>query len=994
SQIATWIPHRNDYLDALLAHEAPGLKQNTLKCQTVVHNDDGTTRACGTPSPTIRCRDCFSCQTIECVQCCLRRHKDLPFHRIEQWNGHYFKRTSLHGLGYKLHLCRFGAKCSNSTPGPRNFVVFHTNGHHRLRLIYCGCGTPVKSEQLLLFRLFPATTAEPRTAFTFDCLNTFHLLNLQGKLTLHDYYQAMIRMTDNMEPAPGIWRYHDAILAVREWRHLKMLKRAGRGNDPSGIRGTPVGGLAVECPACPHPGRNLPDNWETDLRRSWLYTQFIGVDACFKLKLRDRGFQDPALGDGLAYFVSDVQYKHHLKECTNVQDVEPCDAHHHAVSQMNTKNNNKKVLVTGLGAVVCARHSLMRKNAVADLTKGERQVTMDYIFWSTLADSNISMVVASYDIACSWSIHLMDRLRRNYADKLVQKFSRIGFIFMVPKVHLPSHGKKCRRLYDFQHQPHVGRTHGETIEQQWAHLGGVATSTVEMAPEGRRSALEDHMGNWNHVMKINMGKNMFWSLTEALNQSVKHRQLYEDLSSTFDEGTIQRWTGLIHAFERDKKAGKDPYAEPEQSQTYDQIRKRLEDEEKATEKDSESDGSTLQHDFSPSEYVQRALKLLDRQRAMTRDIATQQAEHHCTTADLQRKREVFRSDVRSLTKVAVLFMPCLALASEDEEVLPSTSRSIVHLPSSLVAAGLPLSGCVSGIVRAEEQMRTAEAADALEALCRMRRSYMGLIHKYKVNVFGSTSANTRSRAVLKGVGRKIHLLALKYRDARLALVALNPKGSWRDFLLELRDDDIRGPYPEEDEREGRREDSWIWRSRGRLVRQVLKLDGSVDGMRLSAEEELDETMLYMWAAARARFLRWQEEVHLLVEEMRRIIAFLHWQADSWLSKRGSRHGVVISFAADCYASRQADQCRALAASFVQRWAPLLKRTGHGEPWIHEYVSSLENTSLEDRDEEAVDEELVDAEDENEDGDQDEDQDVGRKNAVLDATDYSVYLTTD
>jgi len=42
------------------------------------------------------------------------------------------------------------------------------------------------------------------------------------------------------------------------------FKCAGRGQDPSGIDGTPleVGGLAVECPACPHPGRNLPTGWE------------------------------------------------------------------------------------------------------------------------------------------------------------------------------------------------------------------------------------------------------------------------------------------------------------------------------------------------------------------------------------------------------------------------------------------------------------------------------------------------------------------------------------------------------------------------------------------------------------------------------------------------------------------------------------------------------------------------------------------------------------
>lgn len=41
-----------------------------------------------------------------------------------------------------------------------------------------------------------------------------------------------------------------------------VLKRAGRGHDPEGIGATSPGSLTVECPACPHPGRNLPDDWE------------------------------------------------------------------------------------------------------------------------------------------------------------------------------------------------------------------------------------------------------------------------------------------------------------------------------------------------------------------------------------------------------------------------------------------------------------------------------------------------------------------------------------------------------------------------------------------------------------------------------------------------------------------------------------------------------------------------------------------------------------
>lgn len=49
---------------------------------------------------------------------------------------------------------------------------------------------------------------------------------------------------------------------IREWKHLKLMKRAGRGNDTTGVAGTGPGELVVLCPACPLPGINLPDDWE------------------------------------------------------------------------------------------------------------------------------------------------------------------------------------------------------------------------------------------------------------------------------------------------------------------------------------------------------------------------------------------------------------------------------------------------------------------------------------------------------------------------------------------------------------------------------------------------------------------------------------------------------------------------------------------------------------------------------------------------------------
>lgn len=41
------------------------------------------------------------------------------------------------------------------------------------------------------------------------------------------------------------------------WVHLHILKRGGAAHHHGGVESLPDGSMAVECPACPHPGRNI-----------------------------------------------------------------------------------------------------------------------------------------------------------------------------------------------------------------------------------------------------------------------------------------------------------------------------------------------------------------------------------------------------------------------------------------------------------------------------------------------------------------------------------------------------------------------------------------------------------------------------------------------------------------------------------------------------------------------------------------------------------------
>lgn len=100
-----------------------------------------------------------------------------------------------------LALNHSGETCPAAIFYP-NFVIIDVTGIHLVNISFCKCyqaGLPCpRREQLLRHRLFPATLKEPRAAFTFEFLNTFHLLTLQSKIAAYDFYRATEQKTDNV----------------------------------------------------------------------------------------------------------------------------------------------------------------------------------------------------------------------------------------------------------------------------------------------------------------------------------------------------------------------------------------------------------------------------------------------------------------------------------------------------------------------------------------------------------------------------------------------------------------------------------------------------------------------------------------------------------------------------------------------------------------------------------------------------------------------------
>jgi hypothetical protein len=125
----------------------------------------------------------------------------------QRWTGHFFNRECLQNLGLRMQLGHGGSACPCPSPGLPGFMIFDNSGVHSMNIDYCECpnnDVPDRRTQLLRQGWFPATFTRPNTVFTFDCLDTFHELTLQGKVNLYDFYHTLLRRSDNANVSDSI----------------------------------------------------------------------------------------------------------------------------------------------------------------------------------------------------------------------------------------------------------------------------------------------------------------------------------------------------------------------------------------------------------------------------------------------------------------------------------------------------------------------------------------------------------------------------------------------------------------------------------------------------------------------------------------------------------------------------------------------------------------------------------------------------------------------
>ncbi|KAG9223433.1 hypothetical protein CCMSSC00406_0007620 [Pleurotus cornucopiae] len=540
---------------------------------------------------------------------------------------------------------------------------------------------------LLRFGLFPATTTDPRTAATFEVLRLFQILTFGSKVSGYEFYQSLVRLTNNLGGSVPD-RYSAFMRMVREWRHIRLMKRMGRGHEESGVSGTREGECAVLCPACPQPNKNLPPHWkEVNDSQRWIYALFLAIDANFRLKRLSASSdaRDPSLNRGCAYFVEERQYKEFLRDHgkTNIGEANTCN--NYDAVKLASIRGGKGTTASGVGTIECSRHDMKRPVSVGDLQRGEQYINMDYLYFSSIRNHSPSALIVSYDIACQWSRNILLR-SGTYPSELVGRAASLRTTYLVPKFHLYAHRTECQINYSFNLTPGVGRMDGESPERGWAAMNPVASSTKEMGPGSRRDTLDDHFGDYNWRKVATLHISLLRRVQEAVEMRSEHVGNFLDFSNSLPAAIVQQFYYLVHQWEAGL-AETNPYEAKVEAISIKKIRLELAEEEALMIR---RDEDLVIHDtVGPSIFITQGLELQDHQARLK--IDDQALGNHATelqrTHILERRNRLMRR-ITTWQSIQELYVPGIGLyqrSSTDRSVDTFKAEDIdLLLPSNII----------------------------------------------------------------------------------------------------------------------------------------------------------------------------------------------------------------------------------------------------------------------------------------------------------------------
>ncbi|KAF7288787.1 CxC2 domain-containing protein [Mycena indigotica] len=464
--------------------------------------------------------------------------------------------------------------------------------------------------------------------------------------------------------------------------------------------------------------------------------------------------------------------------------------------------------------------------------------------------------------------------------------------FGLPVWHAEAHDAICRAKLALSYVRGMGKVDGEASERFWSALNPASWATKEMGQGARQDTLEDKIDHLNFEKNVHLGRTLARKLIVAVSERRRQGGEFAKLDGSVAKKRREQWAAMMDAwYEDDSKpnpfivvGGKE--AGPSERQITEELNKE-ELEEARQGRHAFLDGKK-----TVTAFVKAGLRL----EAMQAKIITALGNTALATADrtskIQERCLTLLKEIKAFETLQLTYMPGVAdLRERDEEGRdadsppPQPERLRLYLPSELseedrrvVANGR--------VVETEARLRKGQCGDALTDLRKKLHAQQHLYWYRDSNMVGQRQ-RTRSVTLTARMDEGRSVIVAKYRRAQAAMIAL--KGSaYAPQYRQLLDEDVNSHWnpddAEEEEasrrlrnadgsraartepntRRGPKKISWIW-----------NVGQGVD------QAELHDSFRVEWCKARARKERWDEEVELLREEMKRVLRYLRWEQQEW-----------------------------------------------------------------------------------------------------------------
>ncbi|QRV87020.1 hypothetical protein RhiJN_15038 [Ceratobasidium sp. AG-Ba] len=846
----------------------------------------------------------YQCQTCcgnrqSCASCIRKCHANLPTHRLRKWSGHFFAAVSNQGLGYVLHLGHDGRPCDMGQE--QDFVIVDVTGVSQTTVRFCQHpGRRSKVYQLMAMGIFPCSEKQPSTGVTFTALRQFHLLSAQFHLPASHYWGMLVNLSNPLSPDNVPDRYREFQRVARQWQHLQDVKRSGSFQTSQAAEGLRVPDLALRCPVCPIPNvNNHPEDVCPEDRH--LYSLQLSYDGSFKLYRKAKAVDDwdTSLSRGRKYFVHTGDFQRYFREqkCKPQTSTKDANCNNHKASQ-NTWVRFGGLDETGLGSVICARHSFFMPHGSVSFTTGEQYIYADFTFLSVLnhaADEGVDEVGVHYDIICHYIVNMWKRWAAvSHPLRPLDERSFQSFIAAIPNFHLAGHTLACYARYSLNNLFGVGRLDAEGGERCWANINRAQISTCDCGPSSREDILAQAMGRSNWVKVIDMPLAIKRKHTESCAAAARCLMEHLELTATFSADVISQWEATSTAPEFKDGVWHSVFLLPEQEETS--YAKRIQDLLDQEQQPSASSSSGLQPGLT--EWLQAGIEVQHQQARIRHDILNQgNRPTKSQIASLNHRREELLAQLKQHHNRAAAFLWLPQSSSATASSVSTDGQPedlLLDLPSQLISTDIALvPRLADSVIKTEAELR--------RLLCLYYLKVTRSLAMQQVHIQQSKARNpqgikrvTQMAASISRVQNQIKLAQRLYSVNRNALYVLGMNEADDHAFRELTERDIKELYRDVGKAravgEGRLSMPWYWRVHMPDLSDVQCSVGDID-------EELslgtpDDTLVSThlskgsglrveWFKSRERHRRWQEESEWCQREAASYILYCIHQEQMW-----------------------------------------------------------------------------------------------------------------